>query len=66
MSDCNLAINNVFRKIFGFKEWQGIRVIRECLGVKSIYEIFKAAEDKFIAKGKSHPSPIVRLLMSLD
>ena len=65
MSDCNLAMNNVFRKIFGFKEWQSIRYIREYMGVKSIYEIFKTAQDKFLAKCHSHPNPIIRFLVSL-
>ena len=65
MSDCNLAINNVFHKIFGFKEWQSIRAIRQYLGVKSIYEIFKVAQDKFLETGRSHSNLIVRRLITL-
>ena len=29
MSDCHIAVNNAFRKIFGFKERQSIRVLRK-------------------------------------
>ena len=37
MSDCNVAVNNVFRKIFGFTEWQSIRYLREIFGFQSLY-----------------------------
>ena len=62
MSNCNVAINNVFRKIFGFTRWESIRVLRQEFGLKSIYEIFKIAQDKFASSCLSHPNPIVSLL----
>ena len=36
MSDCNTAMNNVFRKIFGFSDWRSIRILRGIFGVKSL------------------------------
>ena len=54
MSDCSVAMNNAFRKIFGFKEWRSIRVLREIFNVKCLYTIFKLAKDKFIASCRSH------------
>ena len=65
MSDCNLAINNGFRKIFGFSHWQSIRQLRETFGIKSLYVIFKEAQDKFIHSCPSHPNPIVRFISRL-
>ena len=62
MSDCNLAMNNAFRKIFGFKEWQSIRVLRKELKFKSIYKIFKLAQDSFISACRSHHNPVINLL----
>ena len=47
MSDCNLAMNNVLRKIFVFSQWQSVRYIRELFGVKSLYVLFKEAQDRF-------------------
>ena len=62
MSDCNLAINNAFRKIFGFTQWQSIRVLRETFGFKSIYVIFKEAKDNFRSTCSSHCNQIVRFI----
>ena len=66
MSDCNLAINNVFRKIFGFREWQSIRYIRQYFEMKSIYELFHVAKDKFRTQGQYHNNPIFRHCLSLN
>ena len=62
MSDCNLAMNNAFRKIFGFTRWQSIRVLREMFGFKSLYVIFKEAQDKFRITCLSHHNPIVKFI----
>ena len=66
MSDCNVAMNNACRKIFGFRHWQSIRVLRETFGFKSIYVIFKETQDKFLKSCKSHPNPIIRFLSHLQ
>ena len=65
MSDCNTAINNALRKVFGFSEWQSIQTLREIFGFKSIYEIFKMAENRFLVACRSHMNPIVRFISSL-
>ena len=65
MSDCSVAVNNAFRKIFGFKEWRSIRILREIFNVKCLYTIFKLANDKFIMSCRSHPNPIVTTVLAL-
>ena len=63
MSDCNIAVNNAFRKIFGFKEWQSIRVLREVYGFRSLYDTFRTAQERFISACRSHENPIVKLIV---
>ena len=62
MSSCNVAINNVIRRIFGFTQWQSIRVLRQAFGFQSIYEIFKNAQERFAASCLTHHNPIVFFL----
>ena len=65
MSDCNVAMDNAFRKIFGFKQWQSIRYLREFFGFESLYVIFKNARDRFLRSCKSHLNPIIRNISQL-
>ena len=65
MSDCNVAMNNAFRKIFGFTQWQSIRYLRELFGFDSLFIMFKKAQDKFFFLCKSHPNPIINFLSKL-
>ena len=65
MSDCNVAMNNAFRKIFGFKQWQSIRYLRELFGFDSLYNIFKKAQDKFLVLCQSHANPIFKFISKL-
>ena len=65
MSDCNTAMNNVFRKIFGFTDWRSVRALRKIFDVKSLYVIFKETKDRFLASCRSHHNPIVKLIVSL-
>ena len=60
MSDCNVAVNSAFRKIFGFRDWRSIRDLREVFGFESIYITFKKAQDKFLQECKRHPNPTIR------
>ena len=62
MSDCNMAMNSAFRKIFGFRQWQSIRFLRELFGFKSLYVIFKEAQDKFRSACSNHSNPIVKFI----
>ena len=66
MSDCNLAINNVYRKIFGFKDWRSIRELREVFNFPSIYVTFQKARDRFERSSHSHHNPIIRQLSLVD
>ena len=66
MSDCNLAMNNAFRRIFGFSRWESIRTLREIFGFRSLYDIFKQTQDKFLNSCLSHPDPIIAYLSRLN
>ena len=66
MSDCNVSINNAVRRIFGFKDWQSIRTLREIFHLKSIYKIFKIAHDRFIKSCQSNSNPIIRFIASVS
>ena len=66
MSDCNLAMNNAFRKIFGFTEWQSIRYLREIFGFKSLYVIFKTAQDRFALACRHHHNPVISFIASFS
>ena len=65
MTDCNTAINNVIRRIFGFHRWESIRLLRESFGYKSIYEIFEKSRKLFLESCKTHSNPIVTFISSL-
>ena len=65
MSDCNLAINNALRKVFGFTEWESIHILREIFGFKSIYFIFKKAQDRFLVSCHHHQNPIISFIASI-
>ena len=62
MSDCNVAMNGALRRVFGFKQWQSIRLLREAFGFESLFTIFKKAQDKFLHSCKSHSNPTVKFL----
>ena len=65
MSDCNVAMNNALRKVFGFTQWQSIRTLREVFGFESIYVIFKNAQDRFIASCRHHQNPLISFIASI-
>ena len=62
MSDCNTAVNNAIRRIFGFHRWSSIKHLREGLGYKSIYESFAKARNSFERSLSSHHNNILRSL----
>ena len=64
MSNCNTAVNNALRKVFGFCRWESIRTLREIFGMKSLYDIFKVTQDKFLSSCLSHSNPIVAFIAS--
>ena len=60
MSDCNVAVNNAYRKIFGFRDWRSIRELRNVFGFESLYVTFKKAQDKFLRECATHSNPIIK------
>ena len=64
MSNCNVAVNNALRKAFGFSRWESIRTLRDIFGMKSLYEIFKVTQDKFLLSCRSHHNKIVAFIAS--
>ena len=65
MSDCNVAVNNALRRVFGFKDWRSIRTLRDIYHLKSIYVTFKLAQDRFFDSCQSHFNPIIRHIATL-
>ena len=66
MSDGNVAMNNAFRRIFGFTQWQSIRTLREIFGFDSLYIIFKNARDRFALSCRHHDNPVITFIASLN
>ena len=66
MSNCNVALNNALRKIFGFTDWRSIRLLRGQSGVESLYVIFKKTQDRFIDSCKEHQNSVVRHVVLLN
>ena len=66
MTDCNTAINNVIRKIFGFHRWESVRLLRESFGYLSIYEIFAKARVKFLKSCSVNLNPVIAMIASLE
>ena len=66
MSDCSVAMNNVFRKIFGLTDYRGIRDLRETYSLKSLQELFDEARDRFTESCQTHQNPIVKFIAKLD
>ena len=64
MYRCHVAVNNSIRKIFSFATWQSIRHLRIANGYQSIYELFAAAQNKFVENAFNCSNKVVSLLAS--
>ena len=62
----NVAINNAVRRIFGFRQWQSIRQLREFYGFKPIEVIFAESRQRFLKALPGHRNGILRHLSSLS
>lgn len=62
MRDLNTAINDAIRKIFSFNRWESVRDLRDGCCLKSIYEIFAIAKQRFSHSLISHHNSIIRFL----
>ena len=59
MQNCNTAVNDALRRIFGYNRWESIRVLRDSFGYKSITDIFGRARRKFYTVLPYHSNSIV-------
>ena len=62
----NVAINNAIRRIFGFRQWQSIRQLREFYGFKSIEMMYETAKTRFFKALPNHRNAVLRFLSGLE
>ena len=58
----NVAVNNAVRRIFGFRQWQSIRQLREFYHYDSIEVMFAKARKQFLVSIANHSNEIMRFL----
>ena len=66
MHQMNVSVNNVIRKIFGFRRWESIRFLREFYNHDSIEVIFAKARRRFGFSLATHSNNTLRFLATLD
>ena len=66
MLQCNKALNDALRKVFGFRDWRSIRILREIFRFKSITDIFRKNQRRFHENCTSHSNPIVTGLSKME
>ena len=66
MLQCNKALNDALRKVFGFRDWRSIRVLREIFKFKSITDIFCKNQRRFHENCISHLNPVVTALSKIE
>ena len=70
MTQCAVALNNCIRKIFTYKRWESIRVLRELFGYPDLYTIFAKRKRYFLTNicsiGNSTLSNLYHTLYSLS
>ena len=62
----NVAVNTAVRRIFGFRQWQSIRQLREIYGHDSIELMFDKARRRFYNGMMSHHNQVLRSLATLQ
>ena len=62
----NVAVNNAVRRIFGFRQRQSIRQLREFYGFKPIEVMFENAKKRFTRELTNHRNGTLRFLSSLE
>ena len=60
----NVAVNNAVRRIFGFRQWQSIRQLREAYHYDSIEKMFANARKRFLITIANHSNKMLRFLHS--
>ena len=66
MFHCNKALNDALRKVFGFRDWRSIHVLREIFKFKSITDIFRKNQRRFHENCTSHSNPIITALSKVE
>ena len=66
MNQMNVALNTAIRRIFGFRQWQSIRQIREVYGFDSIGLLYTKAKKRFFNAMITHDSGTLKLLATLQ
>ena len=61
----NVALNTAIRRIFGFRQWQSIRQIREVYGFNSIEMLYTNAKKRFYNGMISHENGTLTFLAAL-
>ena len=62
----NVAVNNVIRRIFGFRQRQSIRQLREFYGFEPIELMFEKAKKRFYHEITNHSNGTLRFLSNLE
>ena len=62
----NVAVNNVIRRIFGFRQRQSIRQLREFYGFQPIELMFEKAKKHFYRELTNHSNGTLRFLSTLE
>ena len=62
----NVAVNNAVRRIFGFRQRQSIRQLREFYGFKPIEVMFENAKMRFSRELSNHRNGTLCFLSSLE
>ena len=60
MQECNTAVNDALRLIFGFNRWESVRSLRESFGYKSLTDLFHITKRKFDASLLSHRNSVIK------
>ena len=60
----NVALNNAIRRIFGFRQWQSIRQIRQFYQYDAIEIMFAKAKRRFNDSLSNHHNTVLRFLYS--
>ena len=65
MNQFNVAVNTAVRRIFGFRQWQSIRQIRDVYGYDSIEVLYEKAKKRFHNGMLSHNNSVLKFLEAL-
>ena len=66
MNQFNVAVNTAVRRIFGFRQWQSIRQLREVYGYPSVEVLHEKAKRRFHDGMLSHTNCILKFLEGLE